>query len=160
MLPTLGSLKSRGTASSDYSQVFHSREGSTPLSSIIVYSISMCNYFLSETEVVLIPEEVEESLFVVVRPLTLPKEGDSDGDITPILVTAIREKKLNLYYDLFVRACASHLTNTQPTRSKAIYAEYAKIIVEQFGEHNPCVYDRNKAGYVSYKIIFSCNAFS
>ena len=62
---------------------------------------------------------------------------------------------------MFVWACASHLTNTQPIRSKAIYAEYAKMIVDQFGANNPCVYDRDKPGYVGYKIIFiSLSAFS
>ena len=67
--------------------------------------------------------------------------------MSPALVIAIREGKLSLNLDSFVRVCAKHLLKTQPSRSKAMYAEYADLIVKTYGEGNPCLMDRH--GHVS-----------
>jgi len=80
-------------------------------------------------------------------PLSVPEEGDEESDLSPALVIAIREGKLSLNLDSFVRVCAKHLLKTQPSRSKAMYAEYADLIVKTFGESNPCLMDRH--GHVS-----------
>lgn len=74
-------------------------------------------------------------------PLSLPKEGGEDGDLNPLLVLAIRDHKISQKFDAFIRVCAKHLENTQLKRSKAMYASYAKMIVQQFGENNPCLKD-------------------
>ncbi len=75
------------------------------------------------------------------RPLSLPEEGDEDSDLNPSLITALRDKKISLKFDAFIRVCAKHLEKTQPTRSRAMYASYAQMIVQQYGEDNPCLKD-------------------
>ena len=87
-MPTLGSFKPRATTSSDFPKAFTYVKIVLPLHLLLLTQWACVSIYLSETEsienqFVIIPmgEEVDEALFIVVRPLTLQKEGDSEGDI-------------------------------------------------------------------------------
>ena len=85
-----------------------------------------------------------------ILPLSLPIEGYDESDLNPALIIAIRDKKLSLHYASFLRVCSKHLVKTQPIRSKAMYAEYADMILKTYGKDNPCLADREGVGSVSH----------